>query len=123
MLAFDARMSGFWRACMKRLLKQELCFAGSPARMQSAMELSVKNSNGCMSKEATVGDWVSVCSLEDEQIMEFLLAKPFTKSADGKALSVLSPLGSSLVGKKEGDVVNVRFLGYKTRFLLLKIAS
>tara|TARA_B100001105_G_C22119568_1_gene326915 strand:+ start:48 stop:419 length:372 start_codon:yes stop_codon:yes gene_type:complete len=121
MATFLERMSRLRRACMYCIIRNEVGTAGSPMSILAAMDKSENEGVLRLSGKARAGDRISIYSFEDEQIMDFSLVPPFTADGCVESLSILSPLGASIIGKSEGEVIDVRFLGHRNRFLLLKI--
>lgn len=121
MATFLKRMSQLRRACMHRVIRNEGGCASSPMSVFVAMEKSGNKGVWSLPGKAGAGDRLSIYSFEDEQIMEFVLVPPFSRKHCVESLSILSPLGASIIGKSEGEVVTVRFFGHQNRFLLLRI--
>ena len=69
------------------------------------------------------GDRGFLFSFEDEEGRCFTLVDAGKSVLGKKDISVLSPLGAALLGALPGSVINVAFLGYGHRYLLLKVAK
>ena len=106
----------------KRHLARNPLFFLSPARLIDVMEKTeMLRGVECDLAAATVGDRLSLFSFEDEEEMCFTLVEAGKPALGEKDVSVLSPLGAALLGALPGAVVNVEFLGYGHRYLLLKV--
>lgn len=106
----------------KRHLARNPLFFLSPVRLMEVMEKKeMLRGVGRELAAAMVGDRLSLFSFEDEEEMCFTLVEAGKPVLGEKDISVFSPLGAALLGAFPGEVVNVAFLGYEHRYLLLKV--
>ena len=72
-------------------------------------------------KVVTMNSRLVVEDLDSQQDMEFALVFPATANADEGRISVLSPVGTALLGYSEGDVVEWAVPAGRRRLLVKKV--
>lgn len=72
-------------------------------------------------KVVTMNSRVVVEDLDSRQEMEFALVFPAAANADAGRISVLSPVGTALLGYSEGDVVEWAVPAGRRRLLVKKV--
>lgn len=57
---------------------------------------------------AVFGRTISLCNLETDEEMSYLLVGPYESDPEQGRISIQSPMGRALIGKEEGDEVRVK---------------
>lgn len=75
-----------------------------------------------MSTRSRIGSLVRLIDLHDGTVVVFELALPEQSDPQRGLLSVLSPLGSAMLGKKVGDNVDVSLFGYRHSYVVHNVS-
>jgi transcription elongation GreA/GreB family factor len=79
------------------------------------------NSGSKRNKRAGSGCVIDLLDLTDQSLASFQLVMPNEASPENNQISVLSPLGSSLLNLKRGDISRVDLWGSSYQFQVLDI--
>lgn len=95
-----------------------------PVSLSDVFE-SIESSSGKYSDfkigKITLNTKVTLLDFQENQTCELTVVAPPESQPEKGYISFLSLLGSSLMGKTEGDVVSVVFLGTAMRFKVIKV--
>jgi len=98
----------------------------SPIALQDVLfkleKLQESSGNDAASRGARVGSVVRLIDLDDGTVVVFELALPEQSDPQRGLLSVLSPLGSAILGKKVGDKVDVSLFGYSHSYVVHNVS-
>lgn len=70
---------------------------------------------------AAVGSELKLLNMEDYSECSFILNLPQNANPDIGSISVLSPLGSSLIGRKKGEIVTIYLGNNLSRFCIVSV--
>ena len=73
------------------------------------------------STKSTVGDCLLLCDLESGEECRYTIVDPREVDAVKGKISIVSPLGRALLGKRDGDTVEVKAPAGKLRFQIKRI--
>ncbi|MDN3637486.1 GreA/GreB family elongation factor [Simiduia curdlanivorans] len=72
-------------------------------------------------EKITLNTRVTILDLQENQTCSLTLVAPPASQPEQGCISILSMLGSQLMGKREGDMVVIAFFGTTMRYRILKV--
>ena len=112
-------------AIRRRGMTSPWCFAPHPGAVAGVIAKLDRPADRVESgpPRATINSRVKVLEMESGEETAFTLVMPHEADPEEKKISVLSPLGSSLLARRAGSVVSVALLGRASRFCILDVEN
>lgn len=73
------------------------------------------------SDKVFIGAIVSLKDLESDENLKYMMVSPEESNYEENKLSIFSPIGKGLMGKKEGEVVEIKVPAGALRYKIIKI--
>ncbi|MCH8544468.1 MAG: GreA/GreB family elongation factor [Alcanivorax sp.] len=64
---------------------------------------------------------LEILELESREVTSLTLVRPEDSEPDNGLVSILSPLGQALTGRRRGQVTEAEFLGYRLPLAILNV--